>query len=190
MIKKCVDTITDWLIGCEIVEETDKDLYSYALYSVLLTISPLLWAVGFGICMGCIGRSVTIIIPFVMIRKFSGGYHAKYSWLCLIESSLLLLLCIVLSFQIKLGWSLTFITVGAAVSLVCCSPIDNENRELDQEEYVHCKRMVAVLVFIFLLMALMLFGGRQYIYSVCTSIGVILSAGLQFPCIFKKFGKR
>lgn len=113
------------------------------MYSILLSLSPLLLAIGFGIGMGCVGRSVMIIMPFVIIRKFSGGYHTKHAWSCLIWSCLLLVLCMVLSFHIKCGWVLALITVGAVRSLICFSPIDNENRVLSQEE-CGCYKMIAV----------------------------------------------
>lgn len=186
MIEKCADVIADWLISCEAVKETDKELYSYAVYSILLTLSPLLLAIGFGICMGCVRQSVIIIMPFVIIRKFSGGYHSKHAWSCLIGSCLLLLLCIVLSFYVKCGWILALITVGAAVSLICFSPIDNENRVLSQDEHSRYKRITAVLVVIFLFVDVLLFLCQLHTYLICISIGIILSAGLQLPCIFKK----
>ena len=54
MIEKCANTIADWLINCEVVKETDKELYSYAVYSILLSLSPLLLAIGiwdwYGMC--------------------------------------------------------------------------------------------------------------------------------------------
>lgn len=189
MIEKCANIIADWMINCKVVEKTDKELYSYAAYSILLSLSPLALAIGFGICMGCVRRSVTVIMPFVIIRKFSGGYHTKHAWSCLIWSCLLLLLCIVMSFYIKCGWGTALITVGAAVSLVCFSPIDNENRVLDQEEYSRYKRITAVLVIMFLFMDTLLFAFRLYTYSICVSIGIVLSAGLQLPRIFKKLVK-
>lgn len=190
MMEKCANIIADWLINCKVVEETDKELYSYAVYSILLSLSPLALAIGFGICMGCVRQSVTIIMPFVIIRKFSGGYHTKHAWSCLIWSCLLLLLCIVMSFYIKCGWGTALVTVGAAVSLVCFSPIDNENRTLDQEEYSRYKRMTAVLVIMFLFMDALLFAFQSYTYSICVSIGIVLSAGLQVPHIFKKLVKK
>ena len=33
MIEKCANTIADWLINCEVVKETDKELYSCLLYT-------------------------------------------------------------------------------------------------------------------------------------------------------------
>ena len=186
MIEKCANIIADWLINCKVVEETDKELYSYAVYSILLTLSPLALAIGFGICMGCVRQSVTIIMPFVIIRKFSGGYHTKHSWSCLIGSCLLLLLCIIMSFYIKCGWGIALITVGAAVSLILNSPVDNVNRELEWEEHYRYKKITIALVLIYVLTAVLLFECKLYTYSLCISIGVVLSAGLQLPCIFKK----
>lgn len=189
MIEKCANIIVDWLINCKVVKKTDKELYNYAVYSVLLSLYPLALAVGFGICMGCVRQSATIIMPFVIIRKFSGGYHTKHAWSCLIWSCLLLLSCIVISFYIKCGWGTVLITVGATVSLVCFSPIDNENRPLNKEEHSRYKRITTVLAITFLFMVVLLFMFQLYTYSICVSMGIILSAGLQLPHIIKKLVK-
>lgn len=189
MISKCADTVTDWLISCGAVEDKDKDLYRYALYSIFLSVFPLFMAIGIGLCLECVWQSVAIIIPFMLIRKFSGGYHAKHSWLCLIGSSFLLLICIGLSFQVKFDWILECVTAGAAVSLICFSPIDNENRELSEEECKGYKKIVAILVISFLLTKQIFFFCQLHTFSICISLGIILSAGLQLPCILKEFGK-
>ena len=154
MMKKCADIIVDWLIGCSVVEKTEKELYSYAVYSLFLSISPLLLAIVFGIGMGCMRQSVLIILPFVIIRKFSGGYHTKHAWSCMIWSCLLLILCIILSLRVSCGWMLVFTTAGASVSLMYFSPIDNENRILSLEERIRYKKVTTILVVIFLILDL------------------------------------
>ena len=190
MMEKCAGVVADWLIRCEVVKETDKELYQYAVYSVFLSLSPLLLAAGVGACMGCIRESVMIIIPFVVIRKLSGGYHTEHAWSCLIGSSLLLLLCIVSSSFVKCGIGFAFFTLGAAASLICLSPIDNKNRLLNQDEKRLYKKITAVIVAIFLFIAAVFFWCSLHIYSVCTAIGIMLSAVLQIPCIFEKLVKR
>lgn len=189
MMEKCAGVVTDWLIRCEVVKETDKELYQYAVYSILLSLSPLLLAAGFGIFMGCIKESIVIIIPFVVIRKFSGGYHAEHAWSCLIGSSLLLLLCIVLSGHVRCGKEIAFFTAAASVSLICISPVDNKNRLLNQDEKCLYKKITAVLVTIFLFIDAVFFWCNLHRYSVCISIGIMLSAVLQIPCIFNKLVK-
>ena len=113
------------------------------------------------------------------------GHHSNHQWTCLLWSSLLLFLCMKLSFYVRCGLVLAFITFGSAASLTIFSPIDNENILLDCEEKKHCKKMTTVLVFVFLLLDIMCFFTRSYIYTVCISIGIIMSAALQLPCIFK-----
>ena len=189
MIEKCADVIAGWLIECSAVEEADRELYSYAVYSAFLTLSPLLLAIVFGLCMGCMKQSILIVTPFVIIRKFSGGYHAKHLGVCLFCSSLLLFLCIVLSFHLEGGWQLALAAAAAAVSLICFSPIDNENRVLSQKERVRYKKITAVLVVIYLLLDAAFFWFQLQTYAVCISIGIMLSAGLQLPCIFQGLAK-
>lgn len=190
MIEKCADVVTEWLIGCGVIEKADRELYSYAVTSFLMSLSPLMMAVGFGIAMGCVRQSVMIVIPFAIIRKFSGGYHTKHLWTCLIGSCLLLFMCIVVSFHVRCQWICAFITVWAAVSLVIFSPIDNENRVLSQEEHRIYKKITAILVVSFLLVDVLFVWLHLTRYAVCISIGIILSAGLQLPCIIRKFVKK
>ena len=66
------------------------------------------------------------------------------------------------------------------------SPIDNENRVLSQEEHCCYKRVTAVIAVVFLTITVLLYMCNMEKYSVCISIGMILSAGLQLPCICKK----
>ena len=157
MKEKCTKKITDWLIGCDVAKETDRELYEYAVYSMFLTLSPMFLAVGFGFLFGAVWQSVLIILPFVVIRKFSGGYHAKRAGTCLISSSLLLVLCIAFSFCIKCNWILLVIVVLSAVSLVCFSPLENENRMLSREEQVCYKKITVAIVVGFVIVDLLLF---------------------------------
>ena len=49
MIEKCANTIADWLINCEVVKETDKELYSYSFVSISVVASHRIWD-WYGMC--------------------------------------------------------------------------------------------------------------------------------------------
>lgn len=185
MIKKCTKKITDWLIRCDAVKEIERELYEYAVYSILLTISPIFMAICFGFLLGSVQQSILIILPFIIIRKFSGGYHAKKSSICFISSSMLLILCIRFSFYIKCDLTLIIITVLSAISLAYFSPLENENRLLSREERIYYKKITIIIVTIVILVDLFLFWFHLYTYTICISIGLILTACLQVPCILK-----
>lgn len=189
-MEKCADVIVDWLIKYDAIEGTEKEIYSYAIYSLFLSVSPLFLALVLGVLMGSMRQSIIIVIPFMIIRKYSGGYHKKSFWSCLLCSSLLLLLCIKLSLYCKYGWLLVVFTTISAISLIIFSPIDNDNRPLSKDDVIHFKQVITFIVVIMLLIGFCLALAKLYTFTVCLYIGIMLSSGLQIPCILKRIIKK
>lgn len=183
MITHCIGVITTWLIKHEAIEAEDRELYEYAVYSLILTFSPLILIIIIGGLMGVIKESILLILPFMIIRKFSGGFHAKHDWTCLCGSCVLLFLCVFAATNIKCGIVLDIITIAAVISLIVCSPIDSENRRLQGDEKKRYKLVTAVIALSFEMVYLMLLFFRADTYAVCIAVGLILSAGLQVPCM-------
>ena len=99
-MQKCAEAVAVWLVRCQVIEEQEKELYCYAMESFVMFWSPMILALLLGTIMGRVKEGILVIIPFMMIRKFSGGYHAKNLWICLTCSSLLLFLCALHSYNI------------------------------------------------------------------------------------------
>ena len=188
-MEKCTDTVVNWMIRCNAIKETDKELYKYALYSFFLLISPLILAGGIGFGLGSVKHGVALIFPFMVLRKFSGGYHAKKLHTCIMGSGFLLFLCIMLSMHMQCDWKLAIATVIASVSLIAFSPIDSENRRLDTDEKRTYKKIIVFCVIFFGLLDIALFLLGKYVYTICFSVGILLTTGLQVPCIIKKMCK-
>ena len=188
-MEKCTDTVVNWMIRCNAINEADKELYKYALYSFFLLVSPLILAGVIGFGLGSVKHGVALIFPFVVLRKFSGGYHAKNLHTCILGSGFLLFLCIMLSMHVQCDLKLAIATVIASVSLSTFSPIDSENRRLDTNEKRTYKKTTVFFVILFGLLDIALFLLGKYIYTICFSVGILLTAGLQVPCIVKKMCK-
>lgn len=188
-MEKCTDTVVNWMIRCNAINEEDKELYKYALYSFFLLIAPLILAVGIGFCVGSVKHAVFLIFPFMVLRKFSGGYHAKKLYTCILGSGFLLFLCIMLSMHVQCDLKLAIVTVIASASLITFSPIGSENRRLDTNEKRTYKKITVFCVMFFELLDIVLFLLGKYIYTICFSVGILLAAVLQAPCIVKKLCK-
>ena len=189
MIEKCADKVACWLVRCRVIEESDRELYEYAAISFFMSLAPLVLGLIFGLVMGGVKQSIFIILPFMVIRKFSGGYHAKRAWICLVTSSAIVFLCIKLSFLISCSAGLILAAAAATASLCIFSPVENENRRLDEEEKKQYKGTTIKLASVFLVIGILfcLFGLQTY--AVCIFIGIILTACLQLPCIIKRAGE-
>ena len=84
-MKKCTDTVVDWMMRYNVIHDEDKELYKYALHSVLLFVSPFILAGSIGFFVGSVKHGILLILPFIVLRKFSGGYHAKNLSTCILE---------------------------------------------------------------------------------------------------------
>lgn len=108
---------------------------------------------------------------------------------CIMGSGFLLFLCIMVSMHMQCDWKLAIATGIASVSLIAFSPIDSENRRLDTDEKRTYKKITVFCVIFFGLLDIVLFLLGKYIYTICFSVGILLTAGLQAPYIVKKMRK-
>lgn len=184
MITRSIEGITIWLIKHDAIKSEDRELYEYAVHSFIMTLAPLILISIMGAFMGRVKEGILIILPFMFIRKFSGGYHAKHEWACLLGSSGLLFLCLCVSSHIQSGLILDSIVLGSVVSLCLCSPIDSENRRLAPEENRIYKIAAGGIAIAFGIVYKLLIVNKMDSYAVCIAVGLILSAGLQIPCMF------
>ncbi len=182
----CAKKLTQWLIENEAIEEADKELYEYALYSIGITISPLVIVLIFGLWLGVSIEGVTMVLPFMCIRKYSGGYHAKKSKTCFISSCSLLMVCLWLVTKIEYGIWLGILVIMSVCSIAYFSPIDSENRRLEKDEIQDCKKKAVLISCVFLLLRIVFLILEFENLAVSISVGMILSAGLQIPAIIMK----
>lgn len=127
------------------ISEDENELYEYAIMCLFSICAPFVIAFLIGLLMGKVIESVIFIIPFVLIRKFAGGYHAKNALLCMIESIIVLYVFIYLSGIIHYRIAL-LLGILSTLELGCFSPIDSDNRRLDDNEKKICKRITLIIL--------------------------------------------
>lgn len=86
MIFRCSGKIAQRLCLSEIISEDEYELYQYAVFSIMSTIIPLIMVMTIGGILGLMKNGIVMIIPFLTIRKFCGGFHAKREWICILLS--------------------------------------------------------------------------------------------------------
>ena len=185
-MQKYAGTIITWLICQKAIQERDRELYTYALYNMVLLIIPLGLAVMFGWIIGNIRQAIVMIIPFMMLRKFSGGFHSKTPLQCMAVSSFLLFLCIKIIFELSCNWKLLIVTAIMGGSLIIFSPVDSQKRRLEKQQKEQYRKVVCEFVMFFLILIFILWKLNAQKYAVSIAVGIWLSAGLQIPCLIKQ----
>ena len=182
--------LSSWLIKNEAIEPDDKELYEYAIYSFLISITPLaIFLIASG-AMGMWWEGILIILPFMVIRKFSGGYHAKHAYVCFFASTGLLGICLCIAAFASSSWIIHILSCVGGISLIINSPIDSENKRLTENEKIQYKYVTNLLVVVFLLVYTVLTAFRLERYSICIGVSIVLTALLQLPCVLVKWSCR
>jgi len=189
MISRASSTIAKWLLRAGAITEEDRELYEYAAYSFLFSLLPLCLVIVLGGLMGMLAEGILMILPFMLIRKFSGGFHLRSPLACLISSTLLLCAFLFMIRFVASGQHVILFScfvAASALQVFLCSPIDNEARRLSEKEYAVFKRVARTMSVLFLLLYIILSLMPQPRFSVSVGSGVILTALLQLPCRFAR----
>ena len=134
-------------------------------------------------------EALLLIIPFMLIRKFSGGFHLNSERQCIFASCFLLLLAFCFVKYVIYTESLLLLTLSvfsAATILYLYSPIDNTSRKLGLREFRVFKKIARILTVLFLNIYLILLYMTQVRSAAPIGTGLILASLLQLPCIYLK----
>lgn len=189
MISNKVKGIVGWLINNGAINEEDYELYEYAIYSLFFLWSPMIMAIIFGMILKITIKAIIFIIPFMLIRKYSGGYHAKNISVCLVSSCILMIMFLIILKYIKVSIVLDVTTCFSALIIAIFSPVDSANRRLEDAEVKRFSKVSIIITFFVLLVYWLIQLTTWRDYSACFGLSLILTAILMIPCIDKKARK-
>lgn len=185
-MKRISAVLSKWLLHVGAISADSAELYEYAIYSFLFSLFPLLVVLCIGVVLNMVLEGVMMIVPFMLIRKFSGGYHLKSSVVCTVSSiAILSLFLLLIRLVLQNGWIAAFslFVCGAALCIFLCSPIDSEERRLSEKERhifrIICRIMLAVFLALYGALCLL----QLHMCAASIGAGITLTALLQLPCL-------
>lgn len=178
--------LSGWLVQQDAIEPGDRELYEYAMYSFLVSVIPLaIFLIASGV-MGMLLEGLLIVIPFMVTRKFSGGYHAGHAYTCMMISVGLLGSSFYIVMHADCTWIFHMLAVISGLSVMINSPIDSENKKLEEDEINQYRHITCLLITIITVLYFVLVALKQNHYALCLAVSLVLTAVLQMPCIVKK----
>lgn len=188
MIRFVSRAVAKWLLKHGAISVNEKELYEYGIYSFLFTLTPLFLVLMVSIPLNMAVEGVLLITPFILLRKFAGGFHFQTPLPCIIVSTVVLLGCL-LEIRVILEYGSFIIhnlLVYASIVPICIlSPIDSENRQLSAKEKSAFHRIAIVLATINAALYSLLLILRTVEIAIPLGTGMILTALLQLPCLFE-----
>lgn len=176
--------ITQKLIASSVIEESDRELYSYGFFLLLSSVLYLVVAAIFGSAFGILWESIVFYFLFSILREYAGGIHAKTEHGCMLSTILALLLSIIgirKMIQAELSTTaMVFLIVGCA-AVFLFSPLDVPEKRLSAEDWRYYRRISRRLAAAYALLGVCAAAaGWPILYPVAASAtleGILLLAG-------------
>lgn len=170
MLEKFSRKIAVWLIKSGILENDNSELYRYAIQYLLLIIIPIINFLAYCIATHNIIVGFIILFSFLLIRKYSGGYHCKSSTVCLIFSTIILIFMAWLSNRIRFSLSMIIVLFLCESELLLRGPIISVNHSVSQKEKSHFHKCLFLILIVFDILLFLFWNSNMTHYANCIFI--------------------
>lgn len=179
MLEKVAKKISNWLVMCGEISVEDKSLYEYAAFNLIFTSIPIGLFLLFCITNNLFINGFIIVFTTLTIRRYAGGYHARKPIVCVCISSFMMIMNLYISLHLKNLYIQCIILFFSTILLWILSPIDSENRRLDENEKKYSKSIVrkTLCLTIGAYVALIFLSKTEW--ACCLCLSVFVSAILQ-----------
>ena len=167
------------LIKNGIISENDRELYEYAVNSIFMMVSPIVMSCIIGAIMGHLLTCMAFVALFILLRKFTGGYHTRHRITCILLSTFIIVIAaIIINMDINICLLILFQVVSMMV--ICYfSPQDHYNYRLSDTEKACFRKIVyGILAAYCVTEVIFAIAGMRTLFN-CIAITIISVAMLQ-----------
>lgn len=134
------------------ISKDDEELYEYAAKVVVHGIINIAVTILIGIFFEMLKECICFFTTFFVLRKFTGGIHAKKYINCLLSSGILISISLyIIKICIKYDFNSIFFVgmiIFSSFVLIILSPLENQNKPLSNYEIKIYKLILIILLFI------------------------------------------
>lgn len=131
----------------------EREIVEYGVWQGVVLFIGMVIAIVMGLLLKIPGKVIIFLVCSYYLRIYAGGYHAQTQFRCSIVSVIVTFFCFLWLKYVALPLIILHLSsLVAALFVIVCAPIDNENRELDEiEKKLYSKRVKIIVLVAFLI---------------------------------------
>lgn len=150
MVDRIVTSIIEYQLKLGTIREDDVNTYRYGYTVLIEECINIAMALFFSNLLGKVLECILLLIVLIPLRSFCGGYHAKYSWQCIILSNISILLILICS-DLFINYYMSMliyimIDIVMAIIIIYFSPMDNNRKKLSTIEKRSFKKYAIIVI--------------------------------------------
>lgn len=148
MLNKLSKKLATRLVKNKIISYEDVDIYVYGFELLLSFLFSTLLILCIGAVFDCIVETIFFLIIFILLRSFSGGYHALTYSFCTFVTLSVYGTTILLSHYTHINYiSFYIIACIGIITLSILAPVINPNKEISSKKAIQHK-ITSILLFV------------------------------------------
>lgn len=164
------------------LSDEDKEVVAYGLFFLVFNIYCFALCVIVGLFFKLVLEPVVFFFSFLFIKKYAGGYHASKEWMCFVISSLGIIASIIIIHFSMVNVSFINIcfdfSIISGVIICILSPLEAQNRPLDEIDAKKYKRLSFIRTLIILIIVIVLHYYKCYLLSASIIAALIFEGSL------------
>lgn len=151
MLQELAEDITFFLAKNKIIDMDERDIYIYGfqllISSLLITITILF----IGFLFNKFFLTILFVIVYVLLRAFTGGYHANYYWQCYLISNSIYISVLIINYivpqnnKIYIG---LFAFIFSTIIILLFAPVENIQNPKTEKLTEKNKKISRFIVFV------------------------------------------
>lgn len=153
MLARMADGLSQRMVAIEAIREEDAALVSFGIVQGLRSLIEMILMIVTGILFGLFWQSVVILLAFIPLRVFAGGYHAKTPMQCAVKTWILFT-AVLLWMRFVQGtlWLGLIILAATGICIWRFAPLEDEHKPLEDYEVVKYRKKAVGIYLIELIM--------------------------------------
>ncbi len=149
MINRIVASLIDYQIKQGILQENERNLYHYGYQMMIEYVLNILAALFIAMVLDAYGIVIIFTLTFMLIRSYTGGYHAGTGLSCFIMSAVMQIIVIlgvrlICGADFPIGGVLT-IEIFITPYILYKVPVAVPNRPISENERIHFRKRARII---------------------------------------------
>lgn len=168
-LEKISGVVVKSFVNQGIISDEEKGIYQFGLNQLFFFIVNMISSVAIGMITGMLAECLVFTLTYMLLRRYSGGYHARTSVRCYFLSVCLMIVVLkIIDITISNEYyHIVFVVLLlSGLVIILKAPIESENKPLNDAEYEKYRKKSSVIMAVEIIVAIcsFFFSTKQLVF--------------------------
>lgn len=175
VLERFAGRLVSGMLASQTIPEENAGLVLFGIVQGLRSVIEILMILVTGIILNVFWQTVVLLVVFIPLRSYAGGYHAKTPVQCAVMTWLLFFCFLMwIRFLPEHVWLQLVMLLSAGICLWACCPVQHENKPLEEYEFEKYRKRTRLIYLTEVVLAGILYVAGMTEWSHSIVLGIVM----------------